>query len=102
MRLIYITTRNAQEAKRISIYLLEKKLAACINMFPIESMYYENGEIQENTEFVVLIKTKDTNFKKIEEEIIKLHSYETPAIFSWKTDKINKKYDNWINGQLKK
>lgn len=101
MRIIYITTKNVAEAKRISVQLLEKKLAACINMFPIESMYWEDGEIQENTEFVVLVKTADDNFEKVEKEIIELHSYDTPAIFSWKIDKVNKKYDNWLKGQLK-
>ena len=101
MRIIYVTTKNVAEAKRISQQLLEKKLAACINMFPIESMYWEDGEIQENTEFVILVKTSDGNFEKVEKEIIKLHSYYTSAIFSWKIDKINKKYDSWLKGQIK-
>lgn len=96
MRLIYITTRNAEEAKKISKALLEKKLVACTNIFPIESMYWFSNELQEDVEFVVLAKTKDSNFEKVEKEIHGLHSYDTPAIFSWKADKVSGKYDKWI------
>ena len=101
MRIIYITTRNVGEAKKISVHLLKKKLIACSNMFPIESMYYEDGEIQENMEMVIIAKTIDSNFSKIEKEVKSMHSYDIPAIFSWKIDKVTKKYDNWIKENCK-
>ncbi len=96
MRVIYITTRNAGEAKKISAHLLKKKLIACANIFPIESMYSWKGEIQEDLEFVVLAKTIDVNYDKVEKEIKKMHSYDIPAIYSWKIDKINKDYLKWV------
>jgi len=100
MRIIYITTRNAGEAKKISYHLLKKKLVACTNIFPIESMYWMNGDIQEDMEFVVLGKTTDGKYEDIEKEIKGMHTYEIPAIYSWKTDKVNKDYDEWIKENL--
>ena len=101
MRLIYITTRNAAEAKKISSHLLEKKIVACVNIFPVESMYFWQDEIQENVEFVVLAKTTDNNYDKVEAEINKMHTYEIPGIYSWKVDKVNKKYNEWIKENCK-
>jgi periplasmic divalent cation tolerance protein len=96
MRLIYITTKNSAEAKLIASHLLDKKLIACANMFPIESMYLEDGEVQENIEFAMILKTAEEDFSKVEKEILKVHSYDTPAVFSWKPDKVNEKFDRWI------
>ncbi len=96
MRIIYITARNSSEAKKISNALLKKKLVACINIFPIESMYFWENEIQEDTEFVILAKTIDANYEKVETAIKKMHSYKVPAIYSWKADKVNKDYHNWV------
>ncbi len=101
MRLIYITTKNAREAKKISNHLLKKKLVACTNIFPIESMYWWDGDIQENMEFVVLAKTIDSNYDRVESEIKKIHSYDTPAVYSWKVDKVNKKYHDWVKKECK-
>jgi periplasmic divalent cation tolerance protein len=101
MRIVYITARNSDEAKKISTHLLEKKLIACANIFPIESMYWWKGDIQENVEFVILCKTSDGNFEKINKEVIKIHEYDTPAIYSWKADKANKKYSDWIKKETK-
>jgi periplasmic divalent cation tolerance protein len=96
MRLIYITASNAGEAKKISAHLLENRLVACTNIFPIESMYWWQDEIQENVEFVILAKTKDNNFEKVQKAIVDMHTYKLPAVYSWKVDKVHKKYADWI------
>ena len=97
MRIVYITVPNVGEAKKISHQLLHKKLVACTNIFPIESMYWWNGEINENVEFVILAKTSDKNFEKIEKTVKGMHKYEMPAIYSWKVDKVSKDYEDWVN-----
>jgi periplasmic divalent cation tolerance protein len=100
MRIIYITAKDFEEARKISLHLLNKKLIACSNVFPINSFYFWNNELQEDKEFVVLVKTKENYYKKIEEEIKKIHSYDIPAIYSWKVDKINKDYLKWLTSLL--
>jgi len=100
MTLIYITCKDKQEAKKISKALLEKRLIACSNMFPIESMYWWKGKIEEDNEIVILAKTKDKNYDKIKEEVKKLHSYEVPCIL--KIDaKANEDYQKWVDEEVK-
>lgn len=101
MRIIYITCKDMKEARKISRHLIEKKLVACANIFPINSIYPWKGEIQDTEEIVVLLKTPDENYEKVETEIKKLHSYDTPAIYSWTVDKINKDYLDWVNKETK-
>jgi len=96
MVIIYIPCSNKKEAKSISKALLEKKLIACSNIFPIESMYWWEGKIQEDKETLILAKTKESNFKAIIEEVKKLHSYDLPAIIKLPTE-CNKEYDDWVD-----
>ena len=100
MVLIYITVPNKKEAQKISKYLLSKKLCACTNIFPIESFYLWKNKIQNSKEYVVLAKTIDKNYRKIEQEIIKIHSYSTPCVIKIKAD-ANKEYLDWIKNELK-
>jgi periplasmic divalent cation tolerance protein len=101
MRIVYITAPSAGEAKKISHALLHKKLVACTNIFPIESMYWWDGEIEEQVEFVILAKAPDEKFEEIESAVKKIHSYGTPAIYSWKVDKVNESYAAWIDKETK-
>ena len=95
MVLIYITCKDKKEAKKISKYLLEKKLIACSNMFPIESMYWWKGKIEEANEVVILAKTLEKNYEKIKEEVKKIHSYEVPAILMIKAE-ADFEYEKWV------
>ena len=96
MTLIYITCKDKEEARKISKALLDKKLIACSNMFPIESMYWWKGKIEEDNEVVILAKTKDKNYDKIKEEVKKLHSYEVPCILKLGSE-ANIDYDKWVD-----
>ena len=92
MPLIYITCKDKVEAKKISKHLLEKRLIACANIFPIESMYWWKGEIEEANESVIIAKGFD--FEKIKEETKKVHSYDVPAIIKIEADS-NEEYMDW-------
>lgn len=96
MTLVYITCKDKEEARKISKVLLEKKLVACSNMFPIESMYWWKGKIEEDNEVVILAKTKDKNYERIKQEVKKLHSYEVPCILKLSSD-ANIDYDKWVD-----
>ena len=101
MRVIYLTTKNAGEAKKIANKLLQKKLVACANIFPIESMYWWEGEIQEDIEYALLLKTVNENFDKVEKEIKNMHEYDIPSVYSWLPDRVSSNYDNWIKKEIK-
>ncbi|MFH1642927.1 MAG: divalent-cation tolerance protein CutA [Nanoarchaeota archaeon] len=99
MVLIYITCKDIIQAKNISMHLLEKRLIACSNMFPIESMYWWKGKIEEESEIVLLAKSKDRNFEEIVRQVTKIHSYDVPAIIKIDTES-SKDYQDWINKEV--
>ncbi len=99
MVLAYITCKNKKEAKEIASSLLNKKLIACANIFPIESMYRWKGKIQNDREVVLLAKTTSAKFKQVEKETKKMHSYEVPCILKINA-KVNKEYGEWLKGEI--
>jgi len=100
MTLIYITCKDEKEAVKISKHLLNKRLIACSNMHPIRSMYWWNEKIQDEKEFVITLKTKEKNYRKIKEEVIKIHSYDVPCILKIDAE-ANESYNRWVNKELK-
>ena len=99
MTLVYITCKDKEEAKKISKYLLEKKLIACSNMFPTQSMYWWKGKIEDADEIVILAKTKEKNYEKIKEEVKKIHSYDVPCILKLDA-KANDSYQKWVDEEI--
>ncbi|MBD3204636.1 divalent cation tolerance protein CutA [Candidatus Woesearchaeota archaeon] len=100
MIFVYITAGNAGDAKKISRHLIEKKLIACTNIFPIESMYKWKGDIKEETEFVIIAKTIQEKYEQVKQELKEIHTYETPCIVSWEIKKGNKEFIDWVNKQV--
>ncbi len=95
MIIIYTTNPNLKEAKKIGKCLLEKKLIKCANYFPIESAYQWEGKIENSKEVVAIFKTAKKNWKKIKEEVEKMHSYEIPCILKIEVE-TNKKFEKWV------
>lgn len=96
MSLIYITCKDKSEAKNIAKHLLEKKLIACANFFPINSMYWWEGKIHDDKEFLLLAKTTKKNASKVKKEVKKLHSYDIPCILEIDVDG-NKEFIDWVD-----
>lgn len=69
MILVYITCKNNKEANKIAKQLLQKKLIACANIFPITSLYKWEGKIANDKETVLLLKAVEKNFEKIKKEV---------------------------------
>ena len=97
MIIIKTTTDSHKVMKLIANTLLNKKLAACVNMIPrMRSKYIVDGRITESREVILLIKTT----KKLENEVYKtikdLHNYEIPEISTIQTSKVDKNYENWL------
>lgn len=101
MIFIYITFSSKQEAEKLSQQLVIKRLAACVNIWPIKSVYKWQGRIRKAKEWAGLIKTRQSNYKKVENFILKNHSYDTPCVIEIPINKINKKYSAWLNACLK-
>ena len=78
--MVVATAADKESAKSIAKLLVEKRLAACIQMFPIESVYFWRGEICGDNETLMFIKSKTTLFSKISAVIKENHAYEVPEI----------------------
>ncbi len=97
---VYITCESLDEARRIARHLLEKKLIACANIFPIRSLFWWKGKIEECNEFVMIVKTKAEKFKELREEVKKIHSYSIPCICSFVIEEGNREFLDWIEKSI--
>ncbi len=94
---VQTTCSSKQEAKNIAKYLIESRLAACVQMSEIESYYMWQNEFCNDNELLLSIKTKKENFKKIKSKIKELHSYDVPEIISIDIENVSKDYKKFIN-----
>lgn len=101
MIFIYITCPNKKEAEKIGLSLIKKRLAACCNIFPIESIYWWQGKVVNDKEVVLIVKTLEKNFKKVEKEVKRLHNYEVPCILEIAIKKGNLNYLNWLKREIR-
>ena len=97
MIIIKTTTDSHKAMKLIANTLLNKKLAACVNMIPrMRSKYIVDGRITESREVILLIKTTKKLENKVYKTIKDLHNYEIPEISTIQTSKVDKNYENWL------
>jgi periplasmic divalent cation tolerance protein len=96
MELIYTVCRDLEEASRIGRRLVEERLAACVNIFPIHSFYWWEGEVIADQEAVLLVKTRQGNFDTVSDRIASMHSYSVPAIFSLPVERVRQSYLQWL------
>ena len=104
IRLVLITCPTLPEARKISRSLLQKNLAACVNIqiFPVESIYRWKGKIETAREHLLLIKTTTRRLKSLEREVLRLHSYETPEFLVLPISGGSKPYLRWLSSSCKK
>jgi len=98
MVFVYITCASSEEAKKLAKILLEKKSAGCVNIFPVQSMYPENGAIREAGEYVLIVKTIDSKVQIVEDIARENHSYKTPFIGTLSLTRLNREYKEWLTG----
>ena len=99
--LIYITTKDEEEARKIGKTLVEEKLVACVNIHPIKSIYWWEEEIMEESEIAMLVKTKAELVDEVIKRVKQLHSYEVPCIISLPIEKGYPDFLKWINQSTK-
>lgn len=100
MVLIYTTCRDAEEAKKLGRAIVERRLAACVNIWPMESMYFWKGEFTEDKEAILIIKTNEPKIAEIESFILQNHSYSTPFVGSVVLHRLNREYKEWMAGVM--
>lgn len=100
-RVVLTTTGSKEEAQKIASKLVERQLAACVNVVgPIASTYRWKEKVETAEEYLVLIKTSSEIFEAVREAIVELHSYELPEIISLPIDSGSDEYLDWIEASI--
>ena len=98
--IIYVTYPNMKEANKTISHLLQKKLIACANSFPIKATSCWTGKIAECDEIISILKTKKENWEKVKSEVKKIHPYKVPCIMKLDVE-ANEDYEAWIKSEIK-
>lgn len=94
---IFTTYPNLKEGKEAARKMVEKKIAACVSLIPIErSIYRWKGKIEEGSEYLLIIKTKEKLYKRVETFIRANHPYELCEIMYFKLKGGEHSYLEWI------
>ena len=96
-RIVLTTTGSLEEAEHIARTIVERNLAACINIIPqIQSVYRWQGKLEQATECLLVIKTKGALFEPLCDAVKELHSYELPECVMLEISDGSKPYLDWI------
>ena len=98
---VYVTHATELAAKKVADYLLNKKLVACANIFPITSAYWWQEKITKESEWVSIVKTIPEKWDQLVEDIEAVHPYTTPCIMKFEVT-ANQAYENWIRDSVVK
>jgi periplasmic divalent cation tolerance protein len=98
---VLVTASSQEEAQKIARSLVVWKLAACVTLLPVQSIYTWEGELHADSEFQLIAKTDLSKFSELEAAITNLHSYAVPEIIVLPIVAGSESYLKWIGEQLK-
>jgi periplasmic divalent cation tolerance protein len=103
MYCMVLTTCGSQEkASAVARALVERRLAACVNLLPIDSVYSWRDLVEETAEILLLIKIRRADYAAVEQAIRALHDYETPEIIALPIEYGFAGYLDWIEAMTRR
>jgi periplasmic divalent cation tolerance protein len=100
-RLVLTTAASLEESKKIARQLVDRRLAACVNIIPkVESVYRWEGKVEEAEEFLLLVKTTEDARPRVQEAIQQLHSYDLPECIALSIDEGSPAYLKWMDDSV--
>jgi periplasmic divalent cation tolerance protein len=96
--IVFTTTPNEDEARSLAGLIVERRLAACVQVLPrMTSVYVWDGAVQTEAEHLLLIKTLQEKFDELAEFIRSNHTYTVPEIVAVRAEGVSESYFKWIN-----
>jgi len=100
---VFTTTNLREVAEKITETLVQKRLAACVQILgPITSQYWWENKITKDTEYLIIAKTRADYYPELEKAIKEVHNYTVPEILAIPVIAGNSDYLNWLDEELKK
>jgi periplasmic divalent cation tolerance protein len=97
MRVIFVTTGSEEQAAAIARTLVAERLAACVNIVgPVRSIYRWHDKVEDDREYLLIIKTRATLYMKVETRVREMHTYEVPEVLSLQADRGSPPYIQWM------
>lgn len=97
IRVVLCTFPSAEAARQIGTALVEKQLAACVNLIPaVESIYRWQGKVESAAETLGIFKTSAAVYPEFERELAALHPYEVPEIIALEPADVAPSYAGWV------
>src|SRR5690242_10879790 len=98
---IVTTTPDNESAQRIARLLVERRLAACVQVSgPIESTYWWRGQVETAVEWRLLAKSRIDLFPALETAIREVHPYTVPELLATRVEAANQGYLDWLEAEL--
>lgn len=101
LSVLYVPCPADDEAERLSKALIDEDLAACTNLIETTSFYVWDGELAEDDEVVMLVKTSPDLIDEVVDWLLAEHPYDTPCIMDLGVAGINESYGRWVDGQTR-
>ncbi len=101
VRIVLCTFPSNEVARQIGTALVEKQLAACVNLVPgVESIYRWQGAIETSAETLAIFKTTAAAYPEFQMQLKALHPYEVPEILAFQPSAISPAYAGWLAAQI--
>jgi len=97
---VFTSVAQRVEAQDLARSILDQRLAACVQISEIESLYRWQGEVQNDTEYRVMFKTDVNHYAQLEQAIRELHPYELPAIYALPMEAVDPAFAAWVDENL--
>lgn len=97
--IVLVTAPSREVADAIATTLVQEKLAACVSLMPITSVYTWDDQLHQDSEFQLIIKTQLACFEALEARILALHPYDVPEIIAVPLVAGTQPYLSWITAQ---
>jgi periplasmic divalent cation tolerance protein len=102
-RLVVVSTvGKAEDAERIGRALVERRLAACVNVLPsVTSIYRWKGKLEKDEERLLVIKTRADRFPALRQALVSLHPYEVPEVIALPIADGHPPYLDWLDESVR-
>jgi periplasmic divalent cation tolerance protein len=100
MIMVYITNPSKDRAEELAKHLLTRRLIACANVFELDNIYWSDGFVEKDSEFILIAKTVEENFSAVRKIAEDTSDYQVPCVIKMPVT-ANQQYVQWLRSEIK-